>query len=159
MLGGASWGASSGITGCIINDGQAEWVTTDFLDTDENGVIPDSPAEKAGLRGSGTDERGQPTFGGDIISNVDGQTVASVEDLIAYFNGKKPGDEVSLSIYRGDKTLTIKVTLGEWPEQMTSSQENLFPRWFWLVAFCLWSNLSLKHDLHGFILMPVVWFR
>lgn len=90
-------------------------------------VIPDSPAEKAGLRGSGTNERGQPTFGGDIISDVDGQTVASVEDLIAYFNGKKPGDEVSLLIHRGDNTLTIKVTLGDWPEQMTSSEESPFP--------------------------------
>jgi len=90
-------------------------------------VIPDSPAEKAGLRGSGTDERGQPTFGGDVITDVDGQAVAKVEDLIAYFNGKKPGDEVSLSIYRGDKNLSIKVTLGEWPEQMTSSEESLFP--------------------------------
>ena len=103
------------------------------------GVIPDSPAEKAGLRGSGADEQGQPTFGGDIISDVDGQTVASVEDLIAYFNSKKPGDEVSLSIYRGDKTLTIKVTLGEWPEQMASSEKSPFPdefdwgpfHWYW----------------------------
>jgi len=93
-------------------------------------VIPDSPAEKEGLRGSGTNERGQPTFGGDIISDVDGQTVASVEDLIAYFNGKKPGDEVSLSIYRGDKTIIIKVTLGEWPEQIPSSETNPFPEDF-----------------------------
>jgi len=90
-------------------------------------VIPDSPAEKAGLRGSGTDERGQPTFGGDIISDADGQTVASVADLIAYFNGKKPGDEVSLSIYRGDKNLTIEVMLGEWPEQTPSSENSPFP--------------------------------
>jgi len=93
-------------------------------------VIPDGPAEKAGLRGSGTNEREQPTFGGDIISDVDGQTVASVEDLIAYFNGKKPGDEVSLLIHRGDKTLTIKVTLGDWPEQITSSEESLLPKEF-----------------------------
>jgi S1-C subfamily serine protease len=93
-------------------------------------VIPDSPAEKAGLRGSGTDERGQPTFGGDAITDVNGQVVTKVEDLIAYFNGKKPGDEVSLSVYRGEKKLTIKVTLGEWPEQMTSSEKSLSPNEF-----------------------------
>jgi len=81
------------------------------------GVTHDSPAEKAGLRGSGTDESGQPTFGGDIITGVDGQTIIKVEELIAYFNSKKPGDEVSLSVQRGDQVLTIEVTLGEWPEQ------------------------------------------
>jgi len=93
-------------------------------------VIPDSPAEKEGLRGSGTNEQGQPTFGGDTITDVDGQKVTSIEDLISYFNSKKPDDEVSLSIYRGDKTLTIKVTLGEWPEQITSSEKSLLPKEF-----------------------------
>ena len=93
-------------------------------------VIPDSPAEQAGLRGSGTDERGQPTFGGDVISDVDEQTVVSVEDLLTYFNGKKPGDKVLLSIYRGDKNLTIEITLGEWPEQMPSSTESFSPDGF-----------------------------
>ncbi|MFC1892557.1 PDZ domain-containing protein [Chloroflexota bacterium] len=81
-------------------------------------VIPESPAADAGLRGSGTDEPGDPTFGGDIITDVDGQSVAEVEDLISYFNSKKPGDEVSLAMYRGDKMLSIKVILGEWPEKI-----------------------------------------
>jgi S1-C subfamily serine protease len=79
-------------------------------------VTTDSPAEKAGLRGSGTDSKGQPTFGGDVIVAVDGHVVTRVEDLLAYFNAKKPGDEVSLEIYRGDKKMTLKATLGEWPE-------------------------------------------
>lgn len=59
---------------------------------------------------------------------------AKVEDLIAYFNGKKPGDKVSLSIYRGDKNLSIEVTLGEWPEQIPSSESVPFPKdfdWPW----------------------------
>jgi len=85
------------------------------------GVTPDSPADKAGLRGSGTDESGQPTFGGDIITGVDGQTIVKVEELIAYFNAKKPGDNVSLSIQRGDQVLTIEVALGEWPDQTPTS--------------------------------------
>ena len=84
-------------------------------------VVPDSPAEKAGLRGSGTDEQGRPTFGGDIITAVDRQSVAKVEDIVNYFNGKKPGDEVSLSILRGDDTPTIGVILGEWPQEIPSS--------------------------------------
>ena len=79
-------------------------------------VTKDSPAEEVGLRGSGTDENGNPTFDWDIIIGVDGQTIVKVEELIAYFNSKKPGDNVSLPIQGGDQTLTIEVTLGEWPE-------------------------------------------
>jgi len=102
-------------------------------------VILGSPAEEAGLRGSGTNEQGQPTFGGDIISDVDGYPVTSVEDLLTYFNGKKPGDEVNLSVYRGEKVLTMEVTLGEWPEQMSLSEGSLAPdefdwgpfKWYW----------------------------
>jgi 2-alkenal reductase len=81
-------------------------------------VTPDSPAARAGLRGSGTDEGGDPTYGGDIIVDVDGQLVTEVEDLISYFNSKKPGDNISLTIYRGENTLSIELTLGEWPAQI-----------------------------------------
>lgn len=80
-------------------------------------VISGSPAEEAGLRGSGIDSNGRPTYGGDVIISVDEQVVTQVEDLVAYLNGKKPGDIVTLSIYRGDKELSINVTLGEWPEE------------------------------------------
>ncbi len=82
-------------------------------------VVPSSPAEEAGLRGSGVDEQGQPTFGGDIITAVDSRGVSKVEDMIAYFNSKKADDRVSLSVRRGDQTLTIEVILGEWPEQIS----------------------------------------
>ncbi len=93
-------------------------------------VMPDSPAEKAGLRGSGTDRYGRPTFGGDIITAVDGRKVTKVEDLVSYFNTKKPGDEVSLTVYRGNQTMTVKVILGEWPEETPSEKKSPF-HWFW----------------------------
>ncbi len=85
-------------------------------------VLPGSPAEKAGLIPGGSDQ-GRPTSGGDIITAVDAHPVAKVADLLQYFNTKKVGDQVSLSIVRGDKTLTVAVTLGEWPEEMPSSQD------------------------------------
>jgi len=81
-------------------------------------VVPSSPAEEAGLQGSGVDEQGQPTFGGDVITAVDGWEVTQVEDMIVYFNGKKAGDRISLSVRRGDQALTIEVVLGEWLEQI-----------------------------------------
>ncbi len=79
-------------------------------------VTPESPAEKAGLVPSGTDELGQPAVGGDIITAVDGIQVSSVEDVVAYLNNKQPGDVISLSVTRDSQTLTIEATLGEWPE-------------------------------------------
>lgn len=102
-------------------------------------VVPGSPAEKAGLRGSGTDQQGQPTFGGDIITTVDQQAVVKVEDLVDYFNGKNPGDEVSLSVRRGDENLTKVVTLGEWPQEVPTQEQTPTPKefdwgpfhWYW----------------------------
>jgi S1-C subfamily serine protease len=85
-------------------------------------VLPGSPAEKAGLIPGGSDQ-GRPTSGGDIITAVDGHPVAKVADLLQYFNTKKVGDQVSLSVTRGDKTLTVAVTLGEWPKDMPSPQD------------------------------------
>ena len=85
-------------------------------------VLPGSPAEKAGLIPGGSDQ-GRPTSGGDIITAVDGHPVAKVADLLQYFNTKKVGDQVSLSVTRGDKTLTVAVTLGDWPKDMPSPQD------------------------------------
>jgi 2-alkenal reductase len=85
-------------------------------------VLPDSPAERAGLIPAGIGQDG-PASGGDIITAIDGHPVAGVADLIQYFNTKKVGDEVSLSVIRGDETLTVAVTLGEWPSELPSLQD------------------------------------
>jgi S1-C subfamily serine protease len=81
------------------------------------GVITGSPAERAGLKESGRDQQSQPIYGGDIITAVDNVTVTKVEDMVSYFNGKQPGDTISLSIVRGDKKMTVSAVLGEWPDQ------------------------------------------
>jgi S1-C subfamily serine protease len=82
-------------------------------------VVADSPAEKAGLIESGSDELGQqPARGGDIITAIDGIEVFAVEDMVAYLNDKEPGDNISLSVNRGDEVLIVEVTLGEWPDEL-----------------------------------------
>lgn len=81
-------------------------------------VVPGSPAEKAGLKGGSIDDSGQPAGGGDVITDVDGRPVASVEDLATYFNGKKAGDTVNLTVLRGGLSINIKATLEAWPESL-----------------------------------------
>ncbi len=76
-------------------------------------VFPDSPAEKAGLVGdSSSGRRGS----GDVIIAVDGRPVASVTDMVSYFNTVRPGSDVKLTIIRNGATLEVSATLAEWPD-------------------------------------------
>ncbi len=80
-------------------------------------VVPDSPADKAGLRGGSrqTDIEGLKA-GGDLIIAIDDQPVQRFDDLLRYLlNNKSPGDEVTLTILRDGKEMTIKLTLGKRP--------------------------------------------
>lgn len=53
----------------------------------------------------------------DVITRVDDKPVNSSADISNLVGGRKPGETVRLTIRRGDKTLTIDVTLGEHPYQ------------------------------------------
>ena len=85
------------------------------------GVVEGSPAEKAGLKKSGRDGNSEAAAGGDIITAVDGRPVAKVQDLISYFNGKQPGDKVTLTVQRGSEVISVSVELAEWPDKLPSS--------------------------------------
>ncbi len=86
-------------------------------------VMAGSPAEKAGLIAAtaATTDQGQPGPGGDIITAVDGNPVNEVADILEYFNTRSVGDQVSLSITRGSQSLTLNVTLAEWPQTLPVS--------------------------------------
>jgi S1-C subfamily serine protease len=85
-------------------------------------VAANSPAERAGLQGAFASEAEATRSsslpgGGDVIVAVDGQSVASVEDLAGYLDSqKKPGDTVELQILRDGRELSLEATLAEWPE-------------------------------------------
>jgi putative serine protease PepD len=49
---------------------------------------------------------------GDVITAVDGTTVASAEKLRAIIAGHKPGDTVTLTVLRNGTNTTLKATLG-----------------------------------------------
>ena len=80
------------------------------------GVMPDSPADEAGLMESGLDSTDRPTGDGDIITAVDGVDVDTTAELVAQLNTKLVGDQVTLTVVRGGESQQVTVTLGEWPE-------------------------------------------
>jgi S1-C subfamily serine protease len=83
-------------------------------------VTPNGPAARAGLRGSQRRVRVgnfMVNVGGDIIQHVDGETIATVDDLTAFLDErKKVGDEVRVNVLREGKSLALTVRLGELPE-------------------------------------------
>ena len=102
-----------GISGAALNPDIAEVLGLEvsegvYIST----VTSGSPAEEAGLvaDGAGNDEAS-----GDVITAVDGNDVASVEEIVKHLNSLAPGDSVSLTLLRDGETIEVNVELGEWP--------------------------------------------
>ncbi len=89
-------------------------------------VLPGGAAEKAGLKG-GTQRAYQGNtpvmLGGDLIIAMDGQEVASPQDLSAAMNSHRAGDEVTVTVFRGRKKLDLKVKLGDAKDQPLPGQQ------------------------------------
>jgi serine protease Do len=66
-------------------------------------VSPGSPAQKGGLQD------------GDIVLELDGKTVADVEDLRNRVAATRPGTEVHLVVFRDGEEKDVSVELGELP--------------------------------------------
>ena len=81
-------------------------------------VRPGTPAAAAGLRaGTGTttvDGREYPT-GGDVVTEVEGEPVATAEELQRAIDARKPGDTITLTYSRGGETHTVDVKLDSRP--------------------------------------------
>ncbi len=70
----------------------------------ENGAIvneatPGGPADEAGIEGGDEEEiAGLPVVLGDVVTEVDGEPVASPDDVIKVVNEKQPGDTMTLTV-------------------------------------------------------------
>ncbi|MDO8670715.1 MAG: PDZ domain-containing protein, partial [Dehalococcoidia bacterium] len=82
-------------------------------------VAPNGPAANAGLKGRDTTNPAGPT-GGDIITEVDGKAVSTVQDLSNYIDTRKVGDAVTLTVIRNSQTIRVKVVLAAWPASTPS---------------------------------------
>jgi serine protease Do len=84
-------------------------------------VVAGGPAANAGLQASNTlvtINGVQGTVGGDIITAINGQTINSMSDIIAYLAiHSQVGQTVTLTILRNGQTQSVKVTLGTRPAQ------------------------------------------
>ncbi|MEZ5387237.1 MAG: PDZ domain-containing protein [Prosthecobacter sp.] len=65
------------------------------------GVMPDSPAEKAGLKSH------------DILLKLDDQHLVSMEQLVVLVRDHSKGDVVKLTVISGGREMEVPVTLGE----------------------------------------------
>ncbi|HEY3310316.1 MAG TPA: trypsin-like peptidase domain-containing protein [Anaerolineales bacterium] len=77
-----------------------------------------SPADKAGLQGSFKPVliNGQRVLiDGDVITAIDGNALANVDDLRAFLQNAQPGQQVQLAILRGGKKQTLTATLAAQP--------------------------------------------
>ena len=77
-----------------------------------------SGAARAGLKAGSTNvvvEGESYTLGGDVIVKADGKPVATVGQLRDVVATKRPGDEITLELYRGSKQKTVHVKLGRQP--------------------------------------------
>jgi len=78
-------------------------------------VVPGSPADKAGLRAGEVQViyRGYVlTIGGDIIIEVDGEKVDSMERLVEIISEKEVGQEIEITFVRGGKVMKTRAKLG-----------------------------------------------
>jgi putative serine protease PepD len=76
-------------------------------------ITPGSPAAKAGLQN------------GDLITAIDGKAVSSTDGFIATLDTYSPGDIVTLTVKRGGKTTSVKVTLGVRPREAPGAQNQI----------------------------------
>jgi serine protease Do len=115
-----------GISGASLTPALAQAMN---LDANQRGalvidVVSNGPAAKAGIKGSSqqtTIDGQQVPIGGDVIVAVDGQTINSMDDLIAYLNDKTGvGQTVSVTVLRDGKQMNLDVTLEARPANSTT---------------------------------------
>ncbi len=88
-------------------------------------IVEGGPADEAGIRGgdsSATIEGANIKVGGDIVVAIDGRRITDMEEVINAVNSAAPGDELKLTVRRGDKSKEVTVTLGVRPESAEDTQ-------------------------------------
>jgi len=84
-------------------------------------VVPGGPAAAAGIRGGDREVQignARVLVGGDVITAINGQPVATSQELTVYLESEtQVGDAVEVTLMRGRQEMTVSVTLAERPQQ------------------------------------------
>jgi serine protease Do len=81
-------------------------------------VEPGSPAERGGVRGGNLPiaiAGNEFLLGGDIITEINGQSLDDPEKLMKLVRSLKVGDKINMMLYREMKTLRVEFNLAERP--------------------------------------------
>ena len=79
-------------------------------------VLPGGAAERAGLHGGNEQAYVGNTpimLGGDLIVAIDGQEITDPQDISAIMDKHQAGDTIAITVLRGRRQMTVKLTLGE----------------------------------------------
>jgi S1-C subfamily serine protease len=93
-------------------------------------VLNGGPADDAGIEGA----TGQATIGGqtvpiggDIITKVEGRQITGMDDVISAVNEHKPGDDLTMTVWRDGQQREVTVKLGDRPAHVQDSSSSEQP--------------------------------
>jgi S1-C subfamily serine protease len=84
-------------------------------------VTPNSPADRAGLRGGRTQTSSGVAAGGDLIVAIDGKETRDENAVATAVANHRPGDKVDVEYYRGNDKKTVTVELSKRPASADSA--------------------------------------
>ena len=79
-------------------------------------VVPGGAADRAGIHGGSEQAylgNMAIVLGGDLIVSIDGKEINDTSDISTIMEKHQPGDQVTVTYYRGRKKMTARVTLGD----------------------------------------------
>ena len=133
-------------------------------------ITADSPAERAGVQGgyriANVNGR-ELALGGDVIIEIDNQTVRKIDDILTYLEREKQvGDKSRLTVIRNgtaqDLDLELAARPGSTSQQQQLSQQilgQLIPTWLGLTGVDLTPELAdsmrLKNETRGVLVTEV----
>jgi len=85
-------------------------------------VVPGGAADRAGIHGGSEQAylgNMAIVLGGDLIVSIDGKEINDTSDISTIMEKHQPGDQVTVTYYRGRKKMTARVTLGDAKEVNT----------------------------------------
>ena len=90
-------------------------------------VVKDGPSDKAGVEGGDTTATiggAEINLGGDIVTEVNGDKVTDMEEIVAIVNESEPGDSLQLTLLRGGSEKEATVTLEDRPDSVEEGSQS-----------------------------------